>query len=76
MDVSVLRTFTDNGVFAEYRSAIKEWVSATEKKQHLREINLISICVFIDFMTTEILNALKLHKGEPIGTVNGTTSGK
>ena len=31
--------------------------------------------VFIDFMTTEILNALKLHKGEPIGTVSGTVSG-
>lgn len=31
--------------------------------------------VFIDFMTTEILNALKLHKGEPIGTINGTTNG-
>lgn len=30
---------------------------------------------FIDFMTTEILNALKLHKGEPIGTVSGTVSG-
>ena len=26
--------------------------------------------VFIDFMTTEILNALKLHKGESIGTIN------
>ena len=30
--------------------------------------------VFIDFMTTEILNALKLHKGEPIGIVNGTVN--
>lgn len=30
--------------------------------------------IFIDFMTTEILNALKLHKGEPIGTVNGTVN--
>lgn len=25
-------------------------------------------------MTTEILNALKFHKGEPIGTVNGTVN--
>ena len=25
-------------------------------------------------MTTEILNALELHKGEPIGTVNGTVN--
>ena len=28
--------------------------------------------IFIDFMTTEILNALKLHKGEAVGTANGT----
>lgn len=31
--------------------------------------------IFIDFMTTEILNALKLHKGEAVGTVNGTVNG-
>lgn len=31
--------------------------------------------LFIDFMTTEILNALKIHKGEPIGTVNGIVNG-
>lgn len=31
---------------------------------------------FIDFMLGELLNALKIHQGEPIGRVNGGVSGR
>lgn len=31
---------------------------------------------FIDFMLSELLNALKIHQGEPIGRVNGGVSGR
>lgn len=31
---------------------------------------------FIDFMLGELLNALKIHQGEPIGRVNGSVSGR